>query len=301
MVKQSGYQKQKNLSLFQFLAEVPNFVITLLSALFSGTLLVYADLLDSLSYVSRHMMVVLLSRKLSKDLRFEYNYGVGKIEAFSSLLCDSIVLFGMFLTFCFSVYSLSSPDEPSNILIAVAGLKLMDVLWSLAFFKEQRKVRKAQRTAITEASYAAALGDLLFDTVSFVALLTMWLLRSHPIGGYISPVVSIFVAIYLGTGCIKRIRSVLGELTDKTLPEEEQMKLLKILTRHFDSYSQFHAVDSRKGGNLTRVDVLLSFEEDKKVKDVLELQEQMQQEFNEQVGDGVVKILLQSDRPKPEE
>jgi divalent metal cation (Fe/Co/Zn/Cd) transporter len=94
---------------------------------------------------------------------------------------------------------------------------------------------------------------------------------------------------------------VLGELTDKTLPEEEQMKLLKILTRHFDSYSQFHAVDSRKGGNLTRVDVLLSFEEDKKVKDVLELQEQMQQEFNEQVGDGVVKILLQSDRPKPEE
>jgi divalent metal cation (Fe/Co/Zn/Cd) transporter len=292
MVKQSGYQKQKNLSLFQFLAEVPNFVITLLSALFSGTLLVYADLLDSLSYVSRHMMVVLLSRKLSKDLRFEYNYGVSKIEAFSSLLCDSIVLFGMFLTFCLSIYSFTDPAKPSKILIAVAGLKLLDVLWSLAFFNEQRKLLKTQGTSIARTSYAAAFGDLLFDGVSFVSLLAMWLLRDNPIGGYISPVVTIFVAVYLALGCIKRIRSVLNELTDKTLPEEQQMKLLSILARHFDRYSQFHAIDSRMGGNLTRVDICLSFEDDTRVKEVVDLQKQMQDELSQQIGDCIVKITM---------
>lgn len=292
MVRQSDYKKQRNLSLFQFLAEVPNFVITLLSALFSGTLLIYADLMDSLSYVSRHVMVLLLSKKLSKDLRFEYNYGVGKIEAFSSLLCDGIVLFGMFLTFCFSIYSLSAPSKPSDILIVVAGMKLMDVFWSFAFFNEQRKILKAQHTSIAETNYAAALGDLLFDSVSFVSLLAMWLLRDNPIGGYISPVVTIFVAVYLAVGCIKRIRSVLNELTDKTLPEEQQMKLLSILARHFDRYTQFHAIDSRKGGNLTRVDISLSFDNDTRVKEVVDLQKQMQDELSQQIGDCIVKITL---------
>lgn len=292
MVRRSDYKKQRNLSLFQFLAEVPNFVITLLSALFSGTLLVYADLLDSLSYVSRHVMVVLLSKKLSKDLRFEYNYGVSKIEAFSSLLCDGIVLFGMFLTFCFSIYSLAAPTKPNEILIAVAGLKLMDVLWSLAFFNEQRKLLKTQRTSITQTSYAAAFGDLLFDGVSFVSLLAMWLLRDNPIGGYISPVVTIFVSVCLAVGCIKRIRSVLNELTDKTLPEEEQMKLLSLLARHFDRYTQFHAIYSRKGGNLTRVDISLSFDDDTRVKEVVDLQKQMQDELSEQIGDCIVKITM---------
>ena len=279
----------------QFLAEVPNFVITLLSALFSGTLLVYADLLDSLSYVSRHVMVLLLSQKLSKDLRFEYNYGVSKIEAFSSLLCDGIVLFGMFLTFCFSVYSFTDPAKPSKILIAVAGLKLIDVFWSMAFFNEQRKLLKTQRTSIAQTSYAAAFGDLLFDSVSFVSLLTMWLLRDHPVGGYISPVVTIFVAVYLGVGCVRRIRSVLNELTDKTLPEEEQMKLLSLLARHFDRYTQFHAIDSRRGGNLTRVDISLSFDGDTRVKEVVDLQKQMQDELSQQMGDCIVKITLGED------
>ena len=59
---------------------------------------------------------------------------------------------------------------------------------------------------------------------ALVSLFAIWLLRDNPIGGYISPVVSIFVAFYLMFGYIKRIQQSLIELTDKTLPEEQQMK-----------------------------------------------------------------------------
>ena len=80
--------------------------------------------------------------------------------------------------------------------------------------------------------------SLMFDGVSLISLLAMWLLRDSHIGGYISPVVSIFIVVYLTVGCIKRIKAALGELTDKTLPEEQQMKILNILTRYYNSYSQ---------------------------------------------------------------
>ena len=68
----TGYKEQRNLSSVQLLAEAPFFIANLLSALFSGTILIYVDLMDSLSYIIRNAMVILLSNKLSKDLRYEY-------------------------------------------------------------------------------------------------------------------------------------------------------------------------------------------------------------------------------------
>ena len=292
---QSGYKKQKNLSAVQLLAEVPTFIESLLSVIFSGALLLYVDLLDSLSYIIRNTMVMILSKKLSKDLRFEYNYGVDKIEAMSSLLCDGIVLFGMFLTVCLSVYSFFFPSRPSDLLIAVAGLKLYDILWDFAFFVKQRKIFKTNRSAMIETNYAAALGTLLFDSLAFVSLMAMWLLRDHPIGGYISPIASIGAAVYLTIGCIKRIKESLNEITDKTLPEEQQLKTLSILNRHYNSYSQFHSLHSRKSGRVTRIDAHLSFENNTRAEEVINLKKQMQEECDLQLGESVVNIVVQEE------
>ena len=296
MSAKTGYKEQRNLSSVQLLAEAPFFIANLLSALFSRTVLLYVDLLDSLNYIIRNAMVTLLSHKLSKDLRFEYNYGVGKIEAISSIFGDGIVLFGMCLTLCLSVYSFFYPSQPSEFLIAVVGLKFYDIMWDVAIFSKQRKIYKSTPSALSKSNYAAAYGDLLFDSVTFISLFAIWLLRNSPIGGYISPVVTVFVAVYLIIGCFKRIKVSLNELTDKTLPEEEQMKILKVLTRYFHRYSQFHSIHSRKIGEITRIDIHLSFAKNTSVEDVLSLQNQMQEDLEDQFGTCIVKITMADDK-----
>jgi hypothetical protein len=67
MSNQSEYKKQQNLSFAQLLAETPNFVAVLASAILSRTILVFVDLLDSLGNVLRAAMVTILSKKLTKD------------------------------------------------------------------------------------------------------------------------------------------------------------------------------------------------------------------------------------------
>ena len=295
MSDKTSYKKQRNLSSVQLLAECPNFIASLLSALFSGTVLLYVDLMDSLSYIIRNAMVTLLSNKLSKDLRFEYNYGIGKIEAISSIFGDSIVLFGMAITLCFSIYSFFNPDKPSGLLVAVVGLKFYDILWDIAFFTKQRKIFKSNPSALSKSNYAAAFGDLLFDSVAWGSLFAMWLLRNNPIGGYISPVVSVFIAVYLTIGCVKRIKASLIELTDKTLPEEQQLKILKVLTRYYDSYTQVHSIDSRKIGEVIIIDINLSFENNTSVEDVTNLQKKMKDALNSQLGNCIVKITMGED------
>ena len=134
----------------------------------------------------------------------------------------------------------------------------------------------------------------MFDVISFVSLMAMWLLRNNPIGGYISPVVSMFAVVYLTMGCMKRIKMSLNELTDKTLPEEQQMKILNTLSRHYNSYSQFHSISSRKSGDVTMVDICLSFEEDARVNEVANLQMQMHEELNSQLGNCVMNIIVKN-------
>ena len=292
MSEKTGYKQQRNLSSVQLLAEAPFFIVSLLSAIFSGTILLYVDLMDSLNYIIRNAMVTILSNKLSKDLRYEYNYGIGKIEAISSLFGDAIVLFGMLLTLFCSVYSFFYPSKPSEILIAVVGVKLYDVMWDLAIFSKQRKIYKINQSTLSKSNYAAAFGDLLFDSFACFSLLIMWLLRNSPIGVYISPFVSVFVALYLIVGCIKRIKASLNELTDKTLPEEQQMEILKVLTKYFDSYSQVYSIDSRKIGEITRIDIKLAFENDTRVEEVIKLQKQMQEELNSKLENCTVNIIL---------
>ena len=295
MSNKSGYEKQKNLSLVQFLAELPSFIAVLVSAILSGTILVFVDLLDSFGNVLRTAMVTLLSKKLSKDLRFEYNYGVGKIEAIASLFCDGIVFLGLLLTLGLSVYSIVFPEQPSDLVIAVVALKTINVSFDTAFFIKQRKIIKTHRSAISETNYAAALAALLFDSVTLVSLLAMWLLRDNPVGGYISPVISIFVAIYLMLGCVKRTRKALHELTDKTLPEEEQMKILNILNRYYSSYSQFYSINSHKSGDVTRIDLHLSFEKNTSFEEILTFKKQMQNEFEGLFGNCVVNVIASDD------
>ena len=295
MSNKSGYKQQQNLSIAQLLAELPSFVAVLVSALLSRNLLVYIDLLDSSMYLISLVLIVILSKKLTKDLRYEYNYGVGKIEAIASLLCDGMGFFGLLITLGFSVQAIIFPEQPSDFVIAVVGLKIINVAFDTAFFVKQHKITKIHNSTISKSNYAEALSALLFDSVALVSLFVMWLLRANLIGGYIAPIVSIFVAIYLMIGYVKRIRQALTELTDKTLPEEDQMKILNILTRYYDSYSQFYSINSHKSGEVTRIDIHLSFEQDTTFEEILTLKKQMQEELDSQFGNCIVNIIVGED------
>ena len=295
MSNKSGYEKQRNLSIAQILAELPNFVAVVVSAILSRNLLVYIDLLDSSMYLISLGLTIFLSRKLTKDLRFEYNYGVGKVEAISSLLCDGMGFFGLLITIGFSVQAIIVPEKPSELVIAVVGLKIINVAFDTAFFVKQRKITKIHNSAISKSNYTEALSALLFDSVALVSLFAMWLLRANPIGGYIAPVVSIFVVIYLMVGYAKRMQQSFIELTDKTLPEEQQMKILAILTRYYSSYSQFHSINSQKSGDITRIDIHLSFEKATSVDEVISLKKKMQDELNRIFENCSVNIIAEED------
>ena len=86
----------------------------------------------------------------------------------------------------------------------------------------------------------------------------------------------------------------MGDLTDKTLPEEQQLKILGILTKHYDKYSSFYSVNSHKTGDITKIDIHLSFEKDTSFEAILNLKKQMQDELENQLGKCIVNIIAEN-------
>mgnify|MGYP002508332695 CR=1 FL=1 len=219
MSNKSGYKQQQNLSFVQFLAEVPSFIAVLFSAILSRNLLVFVDLLDSFMYLINLGLTIFLSKKLRKDLRYEYNYGVGKIEAISSLFCDGMAFFGLLFTLGLSVRAIIFPEQPSDLVIAVVGLKVINVCFDIVFYVKQRKITKMHNSAISKANYAEALSSLLFDSIALVSLFVIKLRQKH------SHTATITHTIHLTNSSMHHISGWLGKFPEWIVFDAVNLKL----------------------------------------------------------------------------
>ncbi|MGN0648828.1 MAG: cation diffusion facilitator family transporter [Oscillospiraceae bacterium] len=293
MEPRSVYKKQQKLTAVQFLMELPNLVAVTVSAIASHSLIVWLDFIDSLGNAMSECLVLLLSRKMSRDLRYEYNYGVGKIEAMTALFCDSIKICGLLAVAVISVLELFFPQRPSDVLIYVIVFKVVCVLLDAGIVRSQYKIKKENPTNIAQSEFIAVVSALLFDAGALVSLLLVWILRNSIVSWYISPALSFAIAIVLLIICVNHIRKAISELSDKTLPEEEQMKILKVLTKHDYEYSSLNSIKSRYNGTEVNIDLSVSFFPDTTFTEIAAFQCALQEELAAEIEGCHVAVVIE--------
>ena len=291
-----SYQNQQKVSFLTFLAELPNFVAVTVSAIVSGSLIVWMDFVDSLGNVLNSGFVALLSRKLRRDLKYEYNYGVGKIEAISALACDGILICGLILMIISSVHDLISPKEPSGLLIYVVVLKVINVAFDTVFLRAQYKIKKEAKTAIATTEFHTSLKSFLFDSVALISLLICWIFRDIHAVWYFSPIICIALSIWFFVGAIQRSRESVQMLTDRTLPEAEQMKIMSVLSCFHDRYEKFEFLSTRMSGNTAYIDLKLNFDKNTTYGEINALCAEITAKMKEQIEDCRVSIVIDGDK-----
>ena len=289
------YRHQQKVSLWSFLLELPNFVAVTVSAILSGSLIVWMDFVDSLGNVLNCGFVALLSYRLRRDLRYAYNYGVGKIEAISSLACNGILMCGLIFMLVSSVGDLLSPRAPSGILIYVVILKVINVACDAYFVAAQYKIKRELRTAIATTEFYTSLKSLAFDAVALVSILICWLFRDVPAAWYFSPVICIALSIWFFVGAMQRVKESVRVLTDRTLPEAEQMKIMSVLSAFHDRYADFAFLSTRMSGNTAYIDLRLRFWDDTTYREIKELCTAITAKMREQIEDCRVSIVIDGD------
>ena len=290
--KNDSYKSQQKVSFLNFVSELPNFVAVTVSAILSGSLIVWMDFVDSLGNVLNSGFVALLSRKLRRDLKYEYNYGVGKVEAISSLACNGILICGLIFMLISSVNDLISPKEPSGILIYVVLLKVINVAFDAFFVRAQYKIKKSTETAIAVTEFHATLKSFAFDTVALVSLLICWAFRNVRAVWYFSPIICIILSVCFFIGAIRRSKDSIHILTDRTLPESDQMKILGVLSKFNGKYENFEFLSTRSSGNTVFIDLSLSFGDQTTYAQIKSLCREIQRETEGQIENSKVSIVI---------
>lgn len=92
--------------------------------------------------------------------------------------------------------------------------------------------------------------------------------------------------------CLRHIRQAISELSDKTLPEQEQLKILKVLAGHDREYSSFGSIKSRYNGTSVTIDISVSFPPDTRFEEIARFQQELQAELAGQIENCHVAVVI---------
>lgn len=291
MSDKSVYNEQQKLSFIEFCLELPNFFAVAASAILTGSLIAWMDFVDSLGNVIASGFVAGLSGKLKRDLKFEYNYGIGKVEAIASLCCEFFVLSGLVSVSIFSIMDILSPKRPSDLLFYAVLLKIVNVGFDAFFFLRQRRLSKSG-SSIAKSEYKAITQGFAFDGIALVSLFVCYIFRDVRAMWYFAPVLCILASVYFFIDSISRIRAAIAELTDKTLTEDTQLLILKALNSCYDSYAELVSVNSRTSGGRVYIDLHVRFDGDTSYDEILSFQRTVSEKIRGEVTDSVVSIVI---------
>ena len=269
------YKAQKRQALIQIITEIPSFTALIISVYMTRSLVVWMDVADACAYLLHAVLIFLLSKKLSSDLKYEYNYGTGKIESAASLCCDFFLIVSILCVAVFSVADILHPKRASDLLPAVMILKSVYIILDIYLLCKQIKIYKKNKSMLFRSEFALALKALVFDAAVFVSLLLSYLFRNYKAGYYISPVCCIVFGVFFLADSLRRFRDNLYEILDKTADEPTQQYILSVLNAHYSEYEKFNSVYTRVSGKKLYVDLDVDFDEGTDYKHISRLSDEL--------------------------
>lgn len=285
------YGQQQKLSFIEFITELPNFFAVTASAILTGSLISWMDFVDSLGNVICCGFVSLLSKKLKRNLKYEYNYGIGKIEAIASLCCEFFMIFGLLCVCFFSAMELIEPKRPSDLLFIAVLLKVANVGFDTYFLIRQRKISKTGGR-IAQSEYKGMIQAIAFDAIALISLFVCYIYRDIRAMWYFSPVLCLVISVYFFIDSASRIRSAIRELIDRTLPEDKQLLILKALNSCYKDYANLVSVNSHISGGTVFIDLNVSFEDDTSYCEMQAFLRRVTEMIHADIADSVVHIII---------
>lgn len=286
------YRIQRKLALRGLLTKLPNFLIDFFSALVSSSLVMWLDVIDSAGNLLNAFLIARLSRKLNRNLKYVYNYGIGKIESIAGLFVHILELTGLAVIIIYALRDLLDPQLPGKYLLLPLLIKFISVISDALYAHRQAGIAKSMESVLSNAELDQYKRAVIFDVITFVTLLITYVFHKTRFATYFSSCISLILAIYFFIESIRYIFRSIAGLTDKSLPEDQQLLILKVLNRHYAEYSELSEINSHLNGLETTIDIHISFLKDTTYKEIQDLSSKLSEEINEVIPGSTVNLII---------
>ena len=218
-------------------------ILKVIVAVISRSISITAQATDSFLDLFSIGITVIAVRMAVTPADEEHPFGHGKMEGISAWIQAFLVLgAGAFI-----IYSAVQRIINHKVIEPDTGIAVMavSIVASFVLSRHLQRVAKATESTAIEASARNISADVYSAAGVLLGLLAVRLTKWEILDPIIALVMAVFV---LKAGCEVVIRAF-HELTDRTLPKEEQDILYSCIREHFTQLVDFHAVRSRRAGS----------------------------------------------------
>lgn len=255
-------------------------VIKLTVGIMTGTVVIIASAIDSALDFLISLFNSYAITKSQKPMDAEYNYGRGKIEGLASMT-EGVVIIASGLFIIYAAVDKFLHQAPTTHLGLSLGVMAVSIVATTFLVLFLNSVYKKTNNLIIKSDALHYKSDLYTNVGIIVSLgliyLTDW--------GFIDPIVSIAIALYIIYSATEIVKDGLGMLLDKALEHETVNKIEEIIQSHVREkeciISGYHQLKTRKSGSVNFVDVHLVFSDKVMLKDSHELADHIEERIME--------------------
>jgi cation diffusion facilitator family transporter len=217
---------------------------------------------------------------------FRFPYGAGKLEDFSAFLCGVLyVPSGVYMAYDASMRILHPQDVGyvlSMIPIALSATRMVILYIAVR--------RLARQTRVQSPLLRAYLLDYRVGVLSDAGVLTAfaigWLLVHSGLvamGDRVDPIIGLVISLYMIWVGVSLVRRNFSALMDLPLPEDEQLRIMKVLAAHYKEYETIGTLYSRASGKLRFVEIELAFPGESTIARIEALSKEMERSLAEEL------------------
>ena len=290
--KRTELKKQHDVALVLIFWRLPEFVTSFIAATASGSAVVWLEFIENASILLPGVLIAFLTKKLNRNLKYVFNYGTGKVEAITALSCEIFDIAGLFCVVFFSIREIIRPEPESTYLLFALIVSLIGLIIDLLILFWQKKILLGTSGKMFHTAYVSAQKEFFFDAASIATLLLQIIFKQTFWIAYLSPIVCIAIVVPFFMIVLGHMKASAAELIDRTLDEESQLKILKILNEFFDSYEDLGEIRTRINGEEQIVDIELKFPDNMNYGSIKKIADNIKVRLQEELGQSIVNILI---------
>ena len=288
----NALKKQKTTVLLLFFAKLPTLIALVALAVMSRSLILTVNALSSLTVVLQAWIIFVIAGKLVKNESHEYDYGMGKFESLGGFIINLFLYIGLIAIVISSVLILFEPSKPGDLLLFAVAVKMVDTATDVWLLLRQRKISKTASGKLTDAANHVMKDNLMFDSISLVAIAVLYLLREFTFAMYFEPMLCIAYSVYMMIFLIKPIKQCAYDLLDKTMDKNIQLKIMRAMTAGYGLYDTFQTVRTLSSGQVVYIDLLVGFKDEKTYAQIKEAFDELEKLVKTEVPNCVVSIVM---------
>jgi divalent metal cation (Fe/Co/Zn/Cd) transporter len=225
-----------------------------------GSLTLLGEVLRGALLISVAIASWVTLRRIHRGQTGAYDFGMGKIEQILSLMVAVLLCVSMaFLWYKALSQMEAAPHQVSTISVVAVGLAFLNLCANAAPLFPLYAAMKTGKSVLVSAQFRAKIAKTIGSVVVTACVALNQLSSDAQLSWWADRAGVAIVTIVTLHAVYELLNSAIPDLLDRTLPEDQQIRINQVLVRHYDSFEALKWCQSRQSGSDTEVHVGLGF------------------------------------------